>query len=139
MDIRAPARAVLVGVWWCVAHGVVMSVEGPVLTFVGFPRTRLLDMVTAVALSIFGGTSHHLWLTALAVTADLHSTCQLGLPGHAQCICCTADDRFQERRISTWARSWLWLQVRSSPALAAVAATGTRCLHRPATCDHLSP
>ena len=47
------------------------------------------------ALSIFGRTSRHSWLIALAVTADLHSTCQLGLPSHAHCICCTAVDRCQ--------------------------------------------
>ena len=61
---------------WCVVHVVV---ESPVLTFVGFHRTPLLDMVTAVALSIFGEALHHLWLIALAVTTDLHSTCRLDL------------------------------------------------------------
>ena len=34
----------------------VVSVERPVLTFVGFPLTPLLDMVTAVVLSVFGET-----------------------------------------------------------------------------------
>ena len=55
----------------------VVSVRSPVLTFVGFPIAPLLDMVTAVALSIFGETSHHLWLIALSVTTDLKSTPRL--------------------------------------------------------------
>ena len=87
-NIRAPARAVLVGLSWCVVHVVL---ECRVLTFVGFPHTPLLDMVTAVALSIFGGTSHHSWLIALAVTTDLHSTCQLDLLlTSPHCVRCTA-------------------------------------------------
>ena len=56
-----------------------LSVESPVLTFVGLPLAPLLDMVTAVALSIFGEASHHLWFIALAVTTDHHSTSRLNL------------------------------------------------------------
>ena len=58
----------------CVVHVVV---ESPVLMFVGFPLTPLLEMVTAVALSIFWETLHHLWLIAHAVTTDLHLTCRM--------------------------------------------------------------
>ena len=63
-------------------------------------------MVTAVALSIFGGTSYHSWLIALAVTADLHSTGQLDLLlTSLHCVRCTAD--------------WIDLRnVRSPPELA---------------------
>ena len=68
---------------WCVVvrrrRRRVVSVESPDVTVVGFALTPLLDMVTAVALSIFGVTSHCLWLIALAVTADLHSTPRLDL------------------------------------------------------------
>ena len=41
------------------------------LRFVLCPLAPLLDMVTAVALSILRGTSHHSWLIALADTTDL--------------------------------------------------------------------
>ena len=63
---------------WCVVvrrtRCRALSVESPVLTFVGFPVAPLLDMVMAVALSIFGEASHHRWLIAHAVTTDLQST-----------------------------------------------------------------
>ena len=60
--------------------------------FVGCPLAPLLNMVTTVALSILGGTSHHLWLITLAVTTDLHSTCPLDfLLASPHCVRCTAD------------------------------------------------
>ena len=67
---RAPTRAVLrCGVWWCVVHVLVWIVSSS--RFVLCPLEPLLDMVTAVALSILRGTSHHSWLIALADTTDL--------------------------------------------------------------------
>ena len=96
----------------------VVSVESPVLTFVGFSVAPLLDRVTAVALSIFGRTSHHSWLISLAVTADLHSTCRLDLLlTSPHCVRYTAD--------------WIDLRnVRSPPGLLALAAVAARLLWR---------
>ena len=56
------------GVWWCVVHVVVWIVSS--LRFVMCPLAPLLDMVTAVALSILRDTSHHSWLISLADTTD---------------------------------------------------------------------
>ena len=56
------------GVWWCVVHVVVWIVSS--LCFVMCPLAPLLDMVTAVALSILRDTSHHSWLISLADTTD---------------------------------------------------------------------
>ena len=76
--VRPDQSANLSSACWCVVvrriRRRVVSVESPVLTFVGFLLAPLLDMVTAVALSIFGETSHRLWLASLSVTTDLHST-----------------------------------------------------------------
>ena len=57
------------GVWWCVVHVVVWIVSS--LRFVMCPLAPLLDMVTAVALSILRDTSHHSWLISLADTTDV--------------------------------------------------------------------
>ena len=64
---------------WCVVVRRTRRRESPVLRFVGFPLTLLLEMVTAVAVSIFNETLHHLWLIALAVTTGIHSICRLDL------------------------------------------------------------
>ena len=67
---RAPTRAVLsCAASWCV---VVRRIHGlwimPSVRFVLCPLAPLLDMVTAVALSISRNTSHHSWLTTFADT-----------------------------------------------------------------------
>ena len=53
---RAPTRAVLscAALWCLVVRRPRRRVDCLVLTFIGFPLTPLLDMVTAVALSILG-------------------------------------------------------------------------------------
>ena len=70
---RAPTRAVLsCAASWCVVvrrvHGLwnMLSVR-----FVLCPLAPLLDMVTAVALSILRDTSHHSWLISFADMTDL--------------------------------------------------------------------
>ena len=70
---RAPTRAVLsCAASWCV---VVRHVHGlwnmPPVRFVLCPLAPLLDMVTAVSLSILRDTSHHSWLISFADMTDL--------------------------------------------------------------------
>ena len=70
---RAPTRAVLsCAASWCV---VVRRIHGlwnmPSVRFVLCPLAPLLDMVTAVALSILRDTSHHTWLISFADMTDL--------------------------------------------------------------------
>ena len=70
---RAPTRAVLscVASWCLVVRRPRRRVDCLVLTFCYVSSRTLLDMVTAVALSILRDTSHHSWLISLADTTDL--------------------------------------------------------------------
>ena len=70
---RAPTRAVLsCAASWCV---VVRRIHGlwnmPPVRFVLCPLAPLLDMITAVSLSILRDTSHHSWLISFADMTDL--------------------------------------------------------------------
>ena len=121
-NIRAPARAVLVGVLWCNVHGLWIMPSLRFCTVFSYTPPRHRHDFSSVDLErLFAPLVAQHSLTRLFADFTSPRPLYYWL------------DQSQDRQISAWTRFWLWLHVCSSLSLTAVTGTGALHLQRLAT------